>query len=162
MRIMRWAAFPALLLAAVAASGCTTTAAEGANGSARETASAQQDAEAFLESFNSMDAARFDEFFADDVTIFFPAGPFPRTRVNGKAAVTAAFHQLFELARARGTTRLGITPLDLQVQDYGSFAVVSFQLRGNGNVGRRSIILRRQGANWKIVHFHASALQEPS
>ena len=154
------ASFAGLLFIAAGSSGCTTTAAASANEQGRTAASAQQTAEAFLEAFNALDAARFDQFFADNATMFFPAGPFPRARVEGKAAVTAAFHRVFEAMRSRGATRLGITALDLQVQDYGSFAVASFHLRGNGNLGRRSIVLRRQGADWKIVHFHASALEE--
>ena len=150
----------ALLCIALATNGCTTSATGVSNEPARATASAQQAAEAFLEAFNSLDSARFDAFFADDVTMFFPAGPFPRARVAGKASVTAAFNRLFDAGRSRGATRLGITPLDLQVQDYGSFAIASFHLRGNGNVGRRSLIWRRQSGEWKIVHFHASALEE--
>jgi ketosteroid isomerase-like protein len=154
------APFAGLLCIAAAGSGCSATATASANEQGHTAASAQQAAEAFLEAFNALDAARFDRFFAEDATMFFPGGPFPRARVAGKAAVTAAFHRLFEAARSRGATRLGISPLDLQVQDYGSFAIASFHLRGNGNLGRRSIVLRRQGADWQIVHFHASALEE--
>jgi len=160
------APFAGLLCIAAAASGCSTTAAAtttataSANEQGPAAASAQQTAEAFLEAFNALDAERFDAFFAEDATMFFPAGPFPRARVEGKAAVTAAFHRVFDVVRSRGATRLGISALDLQVQDYGSFAIASFHLRGNGNLGRRSIVLRRQGADWKIVHFHASALEE--
>jgi hypothetical protein len=75
-------------------------------------------------------------------------------------AVTAAFARFFAMARERGATRLNIQPLDLVVQDHGGFAVASFHLRGNGNIGRRSIVLQLQGAQWRIVHFHASSLEE--
>lgn len=150
----------ALLCIALTISGCATSDHGLVNEPARASTSSLQAAEAFLEAFISMDVERFDQFFAEDVTMFFPSGPFPPARVTGKAAVTAAFHTLFDAARSRGVTRLGITPLDLQLQDYGSFAVASFHLRGNGNVGRRSIVLRREGVHWKIVHFHASALEE--
>lgn len=114
---------------------------------------------AFLEAFVAMDAPRFDALFAEDVTMFFPAGPFPTERVVGKAAVTSAFHNFFAMARARGIARLPIQPLDLEIQDYGEFSVATFHLRGNGNIGRRSLLLRREPGGWRIVHFHASSLE---
>ena len=123
-------------------------------------AAAEQAAYAFLDAFKSLDAVRFNAFFAEDATMFFPSGPFPKERVEGKQAITAAFGKFFEMARERGTSRLGIEPLDLKVQNYGSFAVASFHLRGSGNIGRRSILLRQEAGNWRIVHFHASALEQ--
>lgn len=119
-----------------------------------------QGATAFMEAFNGLDQSKFDAFFAPDATMFFPDGPFPQARVEGKEAVTAAFRQAFEMARKNGATRLNITPLDMQVQDYGDLAIATFHLKGNGNIGRRSIIMRREQAGWQIVHFHASALKE--
>ena len=154
---MRFIKLPPLGLALCATAGCTTLAEPAAAVSER---SAERTAVEFMDAFNSLDAARFDAFFADDVTMFFPSGPFPRARVVGKVAVTAAFHRVFDMARQRGTTRLSIQPLDLEVQDYGQFAVATFHLRGNGNIGRRSILLRRIAGRWLIVHFHASSLEE--
>jgi ketosteroid isomerase-like protein len=122
--------------------------------------SADQAVSAFLEAFDAVDTDRFNAFFADDATMFFPNGPFPQSRVNGKAAITEAFGSLFNRARERGVARLGLRPLDVQVQNLGDFAVASFHLRGNGNIGRRSIVFRRDAAGWRIVHFHASALEE--
>jgi ketosteroid isomerase-like protein len=123
--------------------------------------SAERAADDFLSAFNALDQARFDPFFASDVTMFFPDQPFPISRVVGKDAVIAAFHQLFARVRARGSTQLGIEPRDMRIQDYGELAIVTFHLRGNGNIGRRSIIMRREQMGWRIVHFHASALEEP-
>jgi ketosteroid isomerase-like protein len=139
------------------AAGCATATPQA---SAAARTSPQQAVTAFLEAFNSLDPVRFDASFAEDASMFFPAGPFPKARVEGKQAVTAAFHNFFDMAKQRGATRLGIQPLDLRVQEYGDFAVATFHLRGNGNVGRRSILMRRDRAGWRIVHFHASALEE--
>ena len=47
---------------------------------------------AFVEAFKAMDEPRFDRFFAPRVTMFFPDGPFPKERVEGREAVLAAFH----------------------------------------------------------------------
>jgi ketosteroid isomerase-like protein len=115
---------------------------------------------AFLDAFKSMDEARFDQFFAPDVTMFFPDGPFPETRVEGREAVLAAFHEFFALVRKRGRTTLNITPLDLRIQLYGEVAVVSFGLENDESVGRRSIILRKIGNDWRIAHFHASSIDK--
>ena len=121
---------------------------------------ADQAVTAFLDAFDAVDTDRFNAYFADDATMFFPNGPVPQTRVEGKAAIAAAFAPLFSRARERGVTSLGLRPLDVQVQNLGDFAVASFHLRGNGNIGRRSLVLRREAAGWRIVHFHASALEE--
>ena len=110
----------------------------------------------FLDAFRSMDQARFDRFFAPDVTMFFPDGPFPAGRIEGRDAVLAAFDNLFRLARERGRTALAIAPVGQRVQRYGEMAIVTFQLDGGDDLGRRSIVLRRTGGDWRIVHFHAS------
>lgn len=114
----------------------------------------------FLDAFKSMDQVRFDQFFAPDVTMFFPDGPFPETRVEGREAVLAAFHEFFALVKKRGRTALNITPIDQRIQLYGEVAVVSFGLESDDAVGRRSIVLRRIGNNWRIAHFHASSIEK--
>jgi len=107
-----------------------------------------------------MDQARFDQFFATDATMFFPDGPFPETRVEGRKAVLASFHEFFALVRKRGRTALNIAPIDKRVQVYGEVAVVTFELENDETVGRRSLILRKIGNDWRIVHLHASAIDK--
>lgn len=114
----------------------------------------------FLQAFKSMDQSRFDQFFAPDVTMFFPDGPFPEKRVDGREAVLAAFHEFFGLAKKRGRTALNITPDGQRVQLYGDVAVVSFGLESDDAIGRRSIIFRKIGSNWRIAHFHASSIDK--
>jgi ketosteroid isomerase-like protein len=150
---MRLIMLAAILVFGLMAGGCATARPAPAQ-------SAEQAARAFLDAFNALDPVRFDSYFAEDVTMFFPAGPFPKERVQGKAAVTAAFARFFGMAKERGATRLGIEPQDLVVQNHEGFAVATFHLRGgNGNIGRRSILLGLQEGQWRIVHFHASALE---
>lgn len=151
---MRLFVLAAILFSGLMTSACTTMARP------VPAHSAEQATRAFLDAFNSLDPARFDPFFAEDVTMFFPSGPFPKERVQGKAAVTAAFGRFFGMAKERGATRLGIEPLDLVVQNHDGFAIATFHLRGgNGNIGRRSILLGLEKGQWRIVHFHASALE---
>lgn len=114
----------------------------------------------FLDAFKNMDERRFDKFFGSDVTMFFPDGPFPKAKVEGREAVLSSFHEFFALVRKRGRTTLNITPIDRRVQLYGEIAVVTFGLESDEAVGRRSIVLRKLDNDWRIVHFHASAIDK--
>jgi ketosteroid isomerase-like protein len=117
-------------------------------------------ASAFVDAFRAMDQARFDDFFASDVTMFFPDGAFPVGRVEGREAVLSAFHSFFARVKERGRTTLNITPLDQRVDQYGDVAVVTFWLDSGGAVGRRSVILRKIQDDWRIAHFHASTVEK--
>ena len=114
----------------------------------------------FLDAFKSMDEPRFNMFFAPDVTMFFPDGPFPDGRVEGRDAVLSAFHSFFKMVKERGRTSLNIVPLEQRVQLYGDVAIVTFRLDGQDSIGRRSIVLRKLGDEWRIAHFHASTLDK--
>jgi len=110
----------------------------------------------FVSAFNALDRARFDPLFADDVTVFFPSAPFDIRRIEGRTAVLDWFGKFFDAMRER-TGKLNIQPADLQVQAYGAMAVITFHLKGGDNLGRRTLVLRRDENVWKIVHLHASA-----
>ena len=125
-----------------------------------EPTSPEAAASAFVEAFKAMDKARFDAFFASDVTMFFPEGPFPKARVDGRAAVLSAFHSFFERVKERGRSTLNIAPLDQRIEQFGDVAVVTFRLDGGDAVGRRSVILRKIENEWRIVHFHASTIDK--
>jgi hypothetical protein len=57
-----------------------------------------------IDALNALDPARFDRFFAPDVTMFFPQGPFAAGRIEGKAAVTGNFHHFFDRSGAAAPT----------------------------------------------------------
>src|SRR5687768_3592143 len=76
-------------------------------------------AASFVDAFRRMDEVRFDQFFAPDVTMFFPDGPFPNGRIEGRESVLSAFHSFFKLVKERGRTALNIVPLEQRVQRYG-------------------------------------------
>jgi ketosteroid isomerase-like protein len=128
--------------------------------SAHTQSSVRQTLERFLVPFSSRDVPAFMEFFADGATAFFP--PSPRAaakRVEGKAAIAAAFKALFDgfpAARSGGSI---IEPQDLHVEEFESVAIASFHLGNDTTRGRRTFVLRRVGAEWKIVHLHASTFQ---
>ena len=69
------------------------------------------------------------------------------------------FARLFEALRGRGDRLSDIVPRELHVQLYGDVAIASFHLTGGQEVGRRTLVLRRLGGRWLIVHLHSSALR---
>jgi len=44
----------------------------------------------------------------------------------------------------------------LLIQEYDGLAVVTFHLGTDTRVSRRTLVFRRIGSDWKIVHLHAS------
>jgi len=110
----------------------------------------------FVNALNAFDAERLGRTFADDITSFFPGPPFPAARIQGRANVQNAFAQLFAQLRQRGTRNASLAPRGLAVQLYGDTAIATFHLMGQQEVGRRSLVLRRVGARWLVVHMHAS------
>ena len=157
----RLGAAGALFAMASGLTGCAT--AQPAGAALPSTVASQGEAEAaaadFLSAFNAMDLERFRILFAEDASVFFPSAPFPLRRIEGRDEVLQWFGRFFESARAR-TARLNIAPQDLRVQTYGRFAVATFHLGGNVNVGRRTLVLRRDRDRWRIVHLHASSVAE--
>ena len=95
--------------------------------------------------------------FDGDATVFMPTPSTP-ARVSGKAAIRQAFEPLFK--RPANAPPLTLRPLDLESQSFGDVAVVTFHL-GDARRSRRSVVLRRSGGRWLIVHLHASNLPEP-
>jgi ketosteroid isomerase-like protein len=114
----------------------------------------------FVAAFNDLDWARFRACFADDATVFFPARPFPNGRATGWEEVAAGFAPYF--AELRATVQRPpyqrIAPRDLLIQPLGDAALATFHLPRDTALGRRTLVLRKTGAGWKIVHLHASLL----
>jgi ketosteroid isomerase-like protein len=113
----------------------------------------------FLTSFENLDMPAFIACFADDATAFFPA-PEPPERAAGKAAIRSRFQQVFEAIRkgARGGRPYHrLEPQDLQIQSLSAdTAVVSFHLRNNERIARRTLVMKKVGSTWLIAHLHAS------
>lgn len=114
----------------------------------------------FIAALNAFDRDRIARAFADDATLFFPGAPFPAARVDGKAQAAAAFGRFFEALRARGLRQGNVAPRGLQIQLMGDVAIATFHLAGGQEIGRRTLVLRRIGGRWLIVHMHGSALRE--
>lgn len=123
------------------------------------TAEVEQALGAFLRSFENLAWEPFRASFADDACVFFPAGR--NDRACGREAVEAVFREVFAAER-RGSKRgqapyLELRPEDLVVQVLGDrAAIVTFHLRNDERLGRRTMAFERRAGRWLIVHLHAS------
>lgn len=120
---------------------------------------------AFLRAVEDLDWPRFSAAFSDDVTAFFPI-PEPPQRVVGRAAVEAQFQRVFAGIRAAapsGPPYQHLPPVGLRIEMVGDgVALVSFELRNRERVGRRTLVMRREAGQWRIVHLHASNVRVPA
>jgi ketosteroid isomerase-like protein len=114
---------------------------------------------AFLQPFANRNVPGFIDYFVNDATVFMPsneAGASP-IRVEGKTSIAREFESLFQrLGLQPQTAAPPITPQNLQVQRYGDVAVVTFHLGTERARGRRTLVMLRTAAGWKITHLHAS------
>jgi uncharacterized protein (TIGR02246 family) len=113
----------------------------------------------FLHAFEDLDMKQFIACFADDATAFFPM-PEPPERVQGKQAIQERFERVF--ASIRSTAKSGppfhhLTPEDLLIHLMpGHTAVVSFHLKNEERIARRTLVLTKMNGQWLIIHLHAS------
>jgi uncharacterized protein (TIGR02246 family) len=110
--------------------------------------------EGFMEALNGLDVEGMAKFFADDITAFVPTAQ--PERAEGKPAVVAIFRRYVETTRAT-TPRTNLVPEDLMIDVQGDAAVVSFHMRSDAAVARRTFVFHEQDGRWLIVHFHASS-----
>ena len=110
--------------------------------------------ERFLRSVESLDTARVREFFEDDAQMFSPMPAYPK-RLDGRDAVLSQFKAIFELVK-QAPAPLKIELEDVHIRRFGDLALVTFHLRQPGPVHRRSFLMRKGSAGWRIAHIHAS------
>lgn len=113
----------------------------------------------FLTAFSERDFTRFVPFFSEDATMFFPpSAAAPTGRVRGRNEIEQTFRAIFAKYPPRASApATPIRPLDLVVDEFGEVAVVTFHLGSETARQRRTLVLRRLGQDWKIVHLHGSA-----
>ena len=116
----------------------------------------------FIDAFENLDWEKFRLAFDDNATVFYPRA-FPE-RANGRSEFEKTFNVVFEQIRSQKTAAPyhKIEPRDLKIQVYGDMAIVTFHLDDRaGFLNRRTMILHRTNAGWKIVHLHASEVSMP-
>ena len=118
----------------------------------------------FLTAFENLEWEPFHVAFADSATVFHPAANMSE-RVTGRAAIDSTFRAVFADVRAHATGGppfQRLTPVDLRIQPLASGVVlVTFELLNPERLGRRTIVFRREGDAWRIVHLHASNIATP-
>ena len=123
----------------------------------------EQVLKAFLVPFSGQNVAEFIDYFAEDAVVFFPSSGFDTMRVEGKANIARTFAKVFKPGQpAPPSGRPLIQPQDLKIQRFGDSAVVTFHLGSDATRGRRSFVLHRIDAKWRIVHLHASSIVAPA
>ncbi len=158
------AAILALLLSAGApqkdgGSGATPEASAGA------TAEVRAAVDGFVHAFEALDWPAFRACFAEGATVFHPAPPHV-LRTDSPESFERAWAAVFErIRRDSGRTAppfFTLAPKDVRIQVLSEkVALVTFHLPEGQTLGRRTLILEKLGAGWKIVHIHASNLTAP-
>ena len=113
----------------------------------------------FLIAFGNRDYAAFIPYFSEDATVFFPpSAAAPLGRVQGRSEIERTFKTIFDAYPPRSNRPpTPLAPRDLLIQELDGHAVVTFHLGSETARQRRTFVLKRVGAEWKIVHLHGSA-----
>lgn len=114
--------------------------------------------QAFLDAIDAADRERLAPLWCADGSMYFP---FRNTLelVEGAPAVLARFDKMFEDLRARlpEAPYIRFSIDHFRVQPLDAFHAVIYTTLGfQGQVGRRTILCRREAAGWAILHVHAS------
>lgn len=143
-------------------SGCATLAPPSpAPVSAQAASEVRVAADKFLVAFDNLEWEPFKAAWAASPSVFFPFPDTPR-RIDGKAEVERVFAAFFKDVRATtpGPPYLHLDPQELQVQVFGDSALVTFMLIREHRISRRSLLFARESGEWKLVHLHASNVDQ--
>ena len=111
----------------------------------------------FVYAFDNLDWENFRLAFDDNATVFYPRA-IPE-RANGRPEFERSFKVVFEQIRNGRTVGpyMDIQPKEMKIQLFGDVAIATFHLDDRaGFLNRRTIMLNKTKAGWKIVHLHAS------
>lgn len=124
---------------------------------------------AFIAAFNACDLAAMEQAFAPDAqsfdrTYMTPRGT-PEIRLDDYRRKPGVPPQMRRIAETLPRTTKGppyqnIDPQDLMIQVSGEMALCTFHLVGEHSLGRRTIVMAKRPGGWKIIHLHASQVQD--
>jgi ketosteroid isomerase-like protein len=120
-------------------------------------------AEDFLDAFRNLEWERFQSFFAEDATAFFPPSAREPKLAEGKPEIETVFKRVFAAAqeRSKQPPYLAIEPKSVKIQMLGNVAIVTFHLEDPDLFGRRTVVFQKREHRWLIVHLHASGTPYP-
>lgn len=115
----------------------------------------------FISNLNNLELTEFIEHFNDKATVFFPRNTFSIERVKGKDSIKKEFENFFNYIRENrdGPPYLNIVPKDREIELYRDLAVVTLHFEMGKEFHRRTMVLQKNGNQWKIIHLHASFLE---
>ncbi|MGC3947446.1 MAG: nuclear transport factor 2 family protein [Chryseolinea sp.] len=140
---------------------CLILAASAVRASDKDSVAVASSVKAFVKAFNNFDWPTFRAAFDKDATMFHPTWDHAR-RVRGTQQVEEAWLDIFpEFSDPNNKEKLSIDPKNINIQIYGSTAVVTFHL-GDGveSLSRRTVVMVNKDGAWKIVHIHASRVEK--
>jgi len=95
----------------------------------------------------------------DSATIFHPT-PETAERVTGPRGIDSGFRAVFSVIRAHATSGPPyhrLVPTELRIPPLSpGLVLVTFHLRNAERLARRTVIFHQEGADWRILHLHAS------
>jgi len=114
----------------------------------------QETLSGFNIAFSKLDIDGMMIHFTNDATAFFPIAH-RTTFLDGKEEIEAAFSRVLSKIRAAGLDGIRLDVEDVKVQRFGDAAIATFHIR-DGDLSRRTLVLRRSHDDWLIQHLHAS------
>lgn len=142
---------PALLQAQVSppSTGCT------------EPRAACAEFERMLDALNRRDWPTFRASLDENVVAFLDR-PASGERRDGRAEVEAMFRRLFPPEGAPPAPVANpIRPEKLIAMPLGEAVVITFQFPDGDLISRRTVVLRKTGSAWRVVHIHGSSGPRP-
>ena len=108
----------------------------------------------FLSAFSNLQLDEMVNCFTEDATAFFPIAHH-HARLESRETIREAFSRVLGKIKASGATEIRLEPEDIRVKTFGDTAIVTLHIRDD-DLSRRTFMLRRDGDEWCIEHFHAS------
>ena len=110
----------------------------------------------FLAALGASDPAGIEAVITADASMFLLAAT-GREAVRGSVAIVARFSRMFELIRDSGTPAPRFVVEDFHVVELGpDYRLAESMVRAGEEIGRRSLVFRREADGWRILHMHAS------
>jgi ketosteroid isomerase-like protein len=115
----------------------------------------------FVTAFNNFDWPTFRSSFTDDATVFHPTWSQAR-RLEGRAEIESVWLAVFpEFTDPNNKEKLQIDPRNVHLQIYENTAIITFHLGdGVNSLSRRTLVMVKKESAWKIIHLHASRVND--
>ena len=108
----------------------------------------------FTSAFSLLDLDGMMICYANDATAFFPIAHHA-SFLDGKVEIREAFAKVIAKIRAAGFSSIKLELEDVKIHRFGDAAIATFHIR-DGDLSRRTLVLRRSHDDWFIQHLHAS------